>query len=172
MAGDADLVFVGGKVFTSARERPWARAFAVRGDRFAAVGTDAQAERWAGRRTRVVDLRDRVAVPGFIDAHAHMGDSAGEIGWTRLDGTRSLEETLDRLRRAAAKTPGGSWVIGVDWDEAKWPERRYPTREDLDRVSAVHPVVARRIDCHMGSLNSRALELAKDLRGVRGFETD
>ncbi len=89
MAGDADLVFVGGKVFTSGRERPWARAFAVRGDRFAAVGTDAQAERWAGRRTRVVDLRDRVAVPGFIDAHAHMGDSAGEIGWTRLDGTRS-----------------------------------------------------------------------------------
>lgn len=172
MAGDADLVFVGGKVFTSARERPWARAFAVRGDRFAAVGTDAQAERWAGRRTRVVDLRDRVAVPGFIDAHAHMGDSAGEIGWTRLDGTRSLEETLDRLRRAAAKTPSGSWIIGVDWDEAKWPERRYPTREDLDRVSAVRRVVARRIDCHMGSLNSRALELAKDLRGVRGFETD
>ncbi len=172
MAGDADVVFVDGKVFTASRERPWAKGLAVRGDRLLAVGSSAQAERWRGRRTRLVDLRGAVVVPGFVDAHAHIADSAGERGWTRLDGTRDLEDALARLRKAAASRPRGGWVVGIDWDEAKWPERRFLDRDDLDRVSTDHAVVARRIDCHVGSLNSTALERAADLVGVRGFDVD
>src|SRR5207247_10099980 len=45
-------------------------------------------------------------------------------------------------------------------------------RDDLDRASKNRAVVARRIDCHMGSLNSVALEAARDLVGLRGFEVD
>src|SRR5207244_3465947 len=172
MPGDADMVLVDGKIFTAARDRPWAKALAVRGDRLLAVGTSAQAERWRGRRTRIVDLRGAVVLPGFIDAHTHMADSAGERGWTRLDGTRDLEDAVARLRKKAALTPWGGWVVGIDWDEAKWPERRFLTREDLDRASTEHAVVARRIDCHIGSLNSQALERASDLVGTRGFEVD
>src|SRR5437867_9240359 len=172
MPGDADIVLVDGKVFTAARDRPWAKALAVRGDRLLAVGTSAQAERWRGRRTTLVDLRGGVVLPGFIDAHAHVADTAGERGWTRLDGTRDLEDAVVRLRKKAASTPPGGWIVGIDWDEAKWPERRFLTRDDLDRVSTEHAVVARRIDCHMGSLNSTALERAADLVGVRGFDVD
>src|SRR5438132_12012205 len=69
-------------------------------------------------------------------------------------------------------TPHCVWVVGIYWDEAKWPERRFLTREDLDRVSTDHAVVARRIDCHIGSLNSMALERAAGLAGMRGFEVD
>ncbi|TLZ43372.1 MAG: amidohydrolase [Methanobacteriota archaeon] len=172
MPRGADRVLVGGRIFTASRRRPWAKALAVRADRIVEVGTDTQVERWVDRGTLRFDLRGRVVVPGFIDAHAHLADTAGELGWTRLDATRSLEGALDRLRTAAGRMPSGEWVIGVDWDEAKWPERRYPTREDLDRVSTRHPVVARRIDCHMGSANSQALERARDLVGLRGFDVD
>lgn len=172
MAGDADLVVVGGSVFTAADGRPWARALAVRGDRILAVGTETQVSRWAGRRTRRLDVGGRLVVPGFIDAHAHLSDAAGELGWTDLAGTRSLEDALARLRSAASRASPGAWVVGTGWDEAKWPERRYPAREDLDRVSTDHPVVARRIDCHMASLNSLALETAGDLRATRGFDLD
>src|SRR5947199_10458208 len=104
--------------------------------------------------------------------HALMAARAGEIGWTRLSGTRSMEDALARLRKDAANTPAGEWVVGIDWDEAKWTDRRYPTRVDLDRVSTDHPVVARRIECHMGSVNSLALERARDLVGLRGFDVD
>jgi len=172
MPGDADIVLVDGKIFTASRDRAWAKALAVRGERLLAVGTSAQVERWRGRRTRLVDLRGAVVLPGFIDAHTHMADSAGERGWTRLDGTRDLEDAVARLRKKAALTPRDGWVVGIDWDEAKWPERRFLTREDLDRVSTEHAVVARRIDCHIGSLNSKALERASDLVGTRGFEVD
>src|SRR5437879_11576511 len=116
MAGDADMVLVDGKVFTAVPDRPWARALAVRGDRLIAVGTNTQVERCAGRATKHVDLRGRVVVPGFIDAHAHMADSAGERGWIRLAGTRTLEDAVARLRKAATSTPRGGWIVGIDWE--------------------------------------------------------
>ena len=172
MPGEADVVLVGGRIFTAGSERPWARGLAVRGERLVAIGTDARVEAWSGRRTRVVDLNGRIVVPGFVDAHAHMAESAGERGWIRLDGTRDLADAIERLRRAAAAAPRGDWVIGIDWDESKWPERRFLEREDLDRASTDHRVVARRVDCHMGSLNSRSLEAASNLAAERGFEVD
>ena len=172
MAGDADLILVGGRIFTSSKKHPWAQGFAVRGDRLVAVGTDARVERWSGRGTKTVDLRGRVVVPGFIDAHSHMVDAATEFGWAHLDGTASMGAAIERMRTLALRTPPGSWVVGVDWDEAKWPERRYFLRGDLDQVSTDHPVVAVRMDGHMGCANSTALELAADLVGMDGVEKD
>src|SRR6184192_321614 len=172
MPRGAELVLVGATVFTGSSRRRWAKALAIGNGRILAVGTEGQVSRAADRGTRRLDLHGRIVVPGFIDAHTHMADSAGELGWTRLDGTRSMTEAIARLRKAAARTARGAWVIGVDWDEAKWTERRYPMRDDLDRASKDRAVVARRIDCHMGSLNSVALEAARDLVGLPGFEVD
>src|SRR5207253_11382110 len=100
MAREADLAFVGGRIFTAARVRPWAQAMAIRDDRFVAVGTENQVERWAGRRRRGIDLHGRVVVPGSIDAHAHMGVSAGGMVWPRLCGARHTQEGLPRLGTA------------------------------------------------------------------------
>lgn len=172
MAGDADLALVGGNVFTADPTRPWAKALAVRGGRIVAVGTDAQAERWAGRRTRRIDLRGRVVVPGFIDAHAHLADAGGELAWTDLWGSRDLAAALARLRKAAGSARPGAWIVGKDWDEQAWPERRYLTRADLDAVAADRPVVALRRDRHMASLNSKALEAVRSFEGLRGLEVD
>ena len=109
-------------------------------------------------------------MPGFIDAHAHLSASAGELGWVDLAGAAGLEAALDRLRGGAAGS--GEWILGTGWDEAKWPERRPLSREDLDRVSRTRPVLARRIDGHLASVNTRALELGGDLTPIRGFGTD
>ncbi len=94
MEGDADLVLLGGKTFTSSKDKPWAKALAARGGRLVAVGTDAQVERWLGRRTRVLDLRGRVVVPGFIDAHTHIASASRRVGWTDLVRAKSLEDAL------------------------------------------------------------------------------
>src|SRR3989441_12328480 len=98
------------RLYTAARNRPWRNAIAVRGASLLAVGTSAHAERWRGRRTTLVDLRGPVVLPGFIDAHTHMADSAGEAGWTRLDGARKLEDAIVRLRNTAASAPSGGCV--------------------------------------------------------------
>src|SRR5213083_1073132 len=161
MPRGADLVLVGANVFTGSQRRRWAKALAIQDGRILAVGTEGQVSRAADRGTRRLDLHGRIVVPGFIDAHTHMADSAGELGWARLDGTGSMTEAMARLRKAVARAARGAWVIGVDWDEAKCPERRYPTREDLHRVSKHRADAARRLDCHTPPLNSVALAAAR-----------
>src|SRR6202007_868081 len=67
----ADRAFVNGRVWTANPAAPPAQAIRVRGDRIAAVGTDAEIRRLAGPGTTVVDLHGRFVAPGFDDAHLH-----------------------------------------------------------------------------------------------------
>ena len=73
-----DLVLLDGKVFTADSAHPWAQAVAVRGDRIVAVGTTREIARLAGPSTRRIALGGRTVVPGFDDAHAHVGVAAVE----------------------------------------------------------------------------------------------
>ncbi len=77
-AADApDLILAGGKVFTADPARPWAEAVAIAGARIVAVGSSAEVRPLAGRTTRVIELQKRVVVPGFNDAHMHLGGGLG-----------------------------------------------------------------------------------------------
>jgi len=73
----ADLVLTGGAVYTVDAARTWAQAVAIRGGRIAAVGTDAEMRPHVGPRTEVVNLRGRMVLPGFQDAHVHA--SGGDL---------------------------------------------------------------------------------------------
>src|SRR5713226_3725447 len=102
----ADLLLRGGKVFVQAGEL--STAIAIRGERVAALG--AEAENAAGPSTRVVDLRGRLVTPGMNDAHCHLG--AGGLSMLEVDlrGASSLPEIESRVRAAAAKAAAGEWI--------------------------------------------------------------
>jgi len=168
---DADLVLVDGDVHTMDPAEPTARAIAFGGGRLLAVGTDAGAENWAGKKTEVIDLGGKVLVPGFIDAHAHLMESAARVGNLDLSGCTSLLAAMDVVRAGVDRAVGGAWIVADDWDESRWPEARYILRKDLDSVSATVPIAAVRVDRHMATVNSAALDLLKVPAETRGFET-
>jgi hypothetical protein len=109
----ADLI-VEGKVFTSAAQRPWAEAVAVRGDRIAAVGSRDEVSAWRGEKTRVISAGKGVVVPGFNDAHCHF-----TVGYSfKLDvdltTATNLAEILALVKSYAAAHPddeGDRWRI-------------------------------------------------------------
>lgn len=156
----ADLVFKNGVIYTVNDAQPKAEAVAIAGNRFLAVGRNAEVEAFVGEHTRVVDLQGRTVVPGFIDSHYHfMGVGRREFH-LNLDGTRSLQEFLDRVKAEAARKQKGEWITGRGWIEEDWPSKRFPTRHDLDRVAPDNPVVLSRADGHAVVVNSLALKLA------------
>ncbi len=162
MAGtEADLLVVNATVHTMDAKRSRARALAVADGRILAVGTNQQAERFSGKSTKMIDLVGKVVLPGFIDAHTHAMDAGPRSSWVDLGTTASLAEALDRLRTAARSAPPGAWIVAENWNEAKWPERRYLTRTDLDAASPNHPILACRVDMHMGTANTVALRVAE-----------
>lgn len=134
-------------------------ALAVQGDRIAAVGISREIRTWIGPETEVVKLAGRTLLPGFIDAHMHLvSRGLQETGYVLdLSGTRSRDDALERVREAVRARGTDEWVLGRGWDESRWPDKRYLTREDLDRVAPETPVALSRVDGHMLVANSQAL---------------
>ncbi len=69
-----------------------------------------------------------------------------------------MDGLVSRLQERAARTPKGDWVAGRSYDDTLLAERRHPTRQDLDRASTEHPVVALHVSGHLAAVNSRGLE--------------
>ena len=160
-----------GTVHTMDPAKPLAKGIAFGGGRVLAVGTNAQAEAKAGTKTEIVELLGKVVVPGFIDAHAHLMESAARVSNLELGGASSLSAALGLLKAGVGGALPDEWVIADGWDESRWPEARYLTRNDLDTASTTLPIAAVRVDRHMAAVNSPALGILKIPAGTRGFET-
>ncbi|NIM20728.1 MAG: amidohydrolase family protein [Candidatus Latescibacteria bacterium] len=101
----------------------------------------------------IVDLKNRYLIPGFIDAHIHLRSLALKSLRCDLGDAGSADDVL-RLMSEWAGSHDDRFVVGVDWDESRWPERRYPTRDMLDSIERERPVFARRICGHIGVVNT------------------
>lgn len=174
----ADLVVLNGNVITSDDRKPRAEALAVRDGKFVAVGESAQIRELAGKNTRVMDMRGKTVTPGFIDAHCHplsiVCKQQLQVDCTPAR-VKTIDDIVDALAGRAGATPEGKWVQGFGYDDTKLAERRHPTRLELDRVSAEHPVYLHHVSVNLGVANSKALEaagVAKDCPDPAGGKFD
>lgn len=151
-----DLILTNGTIHTLDKPAV-ASTIAVAGDRIAAVAGD-EVLALAGPETQVIDLHGRCVVPGLIDAHLHLAWFGQTLGMVNLEGALSVDECVQRVRRAAAGPAG--WILGDGWDHYLWTPPDFPDRHALDRVAPDRPVVLRRKDGHSIWANSLALKLA------------
>lgn len=148
------------RIHTGDPRRPAAEALAIQGDRVVAVGSLDEARRAVGEHAAVLDLGGATVVPGLIDAHNHMLWTGLERRLVDLTGARSIADVLAAVSRWAAAHPDAPWVrSGEGWHVDDLAERRYPTRDELDRACPDRPVFLGR-GGHAGAVNSLALEIA------------
>ena len=155
-----DYVVVNGRVFTSDDSQPSAEAFAVKNDRFVAVGSTEHIKELASPRTEIIDAEGMFISPGFIDAHSHpSGAGVNELVQVNVD-RRSVVEIKEAIAERARNTPRGQWVRAFKYDDTKLEEGRPINRFDLDEAAPENPVEVRHRGGHTGVYNSMALGLA------------
>lgn len=155
-----DYVILNGRIFTSDSSQPSAEAFAVKNDRFIAVGSTDYINRLASRGTEIIDAEGMFIVPGFIDAHSHpSGAGVNELVQVNAD-RRSVVEIKEAIAERARNTPRGQWVRAFKYDDTKLDEGRPINRFDLDEAAPENPVEVRHRGGHTGVYNSMALGLA------------
>lgn len=165
-AETADIIFRNGKVYTANDKAPRADAVAIKGDKIIYVGGNGGTNRLMGSNTRVIDLKGAAVYPGFTDAHMHL-EGVGEREMTlNLEGTKSLDEFLSRVKARVDQARPNQWVTGRGWIETFWAPPVFPTRQDLDRIAPNNPVVLTRADGHASVANSMALRLANITRNT------
>jgi len=165
-AGQADRIFVGGRVWTGEPGQPLAEALAVRGTTVLAVGKSADVRRHSGKGTEVVDLRGRFVAPGFIDGHLHLLGGSLSLEELRLDDAETFPALTQRVRDWATANPDAHWVTGEGWTYAAFPDG-LPSRLQLDAIVPLRPAFLVSYDGHTGWANSMALRLASVTRETK-----
>lgn len=160
-------VYYGGDIVTMAGETPtYVDALVVRDGKIEFAGESAEAMSIAGKGHEMIDLKGKTLLPGFIDGHAHFANFAAQaIGAQILPppdaGAKDIATLIDILKEW--NTPENraltGWIFGSGFDDSVLEDKRFPTKEDLDKVTTDYPIMIIHISGHFASLNSKGLEL-------------
>jgi len=166
----ADIVFLDGNIVTMNKDLPQAQAVAIKGISIISVGTNKEVKPFIGDMTKVINLEQKLVIPGLIDAHVHPFGAGRAL--TILDlKTLNKEQILEKVARKVKETEKGEWIEGRGWDQGFWREQKFPSRYELDTVAPDNPVALTRIDGHSAWYNSMALSLSninKDTKEPEG----
>lgn len=157
-AETADLIIVGGTIYTLDPNTPRVEAVAVAGQWIVCAGTLGEVTRFRGSSTRTLDVTGMTVLPGFVDAHAHLKGLGSSLSQVDLVGTKSPKEARQRVLERMASARPGEWVEGRGWDQNDWEVEEFPAWSDLEGTDS-HPLFLRRIDGHAAWVNRRALEV-------------
>jgi predicted amidohydrolase YtcJ len=170
IAQPADLVLRNGKIVTMNAAQPVVQALAARGDRISALGSNADAAKWIGPHTQVVDLHGELAIPGFIEGHGHFtGVGEYRLGLD-LREARTWDQIVAQVARAAKQAKPGEWILGRGWHQEKWDHapnpnvEGFPLHASLDAVAPNNPVLLTHASGHAVFVNGKAMEAANITR--------
>ncbi len=162
----ADLVLVGGNIYTVDQSRPHAEAIAVNAGRIVAVGSDKAISAYITPETQVIDLKGKFAMPGFIEGHAHFMGLGESMMMLNLHKAKTWNEIVLQVENATRTTPPGEWIIGRGWHQSKWDHvpspnvDGYPTNFEMNLATPDHPVLLTHASGHMSFANEYAMRLA------------
>jgi predicted amidohydrolase YtcJ len=159
--------YLHGRIYTNDPKQPWAVAMAVRDEKILCIGTITQImlECGGAEGEDVVQLNDRFVMPGFNDAHVHVGGAARDKLNLALNGAASMTDLQKLVKEAVATHKPGEWILGSGWDQTRWPDQKFPGRLQLDEVAPQNPVYLEHVSGHIAVVNSLALkhaEITKD----------
>jgi predicted amidohydrolase YtcJ len=160
-------VYYGGDIITMVGDAPsYADALVVRDGKIEFVGDSDKAMEIAGIGHQMINLKGKTLLPGFIDGHAHFSNfSSQAIGAQILPppdaGAKDIPTLIEILKEW--NTPENraltGWIFGSGFDDSVLEEKRFPTKEDLDKVTTEYPIMIIHISGHFASLNSKGLEM-------------
>jgi predicted amidohydrolase YtcJ len=159
----ADTI-VTGVLYTMDTQQPQVEAVAITQGRFSYVGSREEAFRRRGPQTNVIELGERIAYPGFIDAHLHVAGIGAAMRAVNLNGAVDFDDIIERIADRAATLREGVTVTGHGWHQSKWQRAPvgstdgFPTHHVLSQAVPSHPVILEHANGHSVLLNQAAMD--------------
>jgi len=131
----ADTIYYNGHVITVWDAHPVAEAFAIRGDKFLAVGSNEEVMRTAGTATNKVDLHGHTVTPGLIESHVHPIVAALADRDEQFPAIHSVADVQAYIRKQVPRVPPERIIIVPKVFATRLVEHRLPTRYELDEAA-------------------------------------
>ena len=157
-----DLIFFGGHIVTMDDENPSIEAVAIHNGKISSIGTKDDIMKLRSWKTKVVNLRGKTLMPGFIEAHCHPIATAVLSQVVDISGFyyNSRSEILNKIQSAVKKASPDKWVLAFGWDPVLVSDLHKPTLAELDSISQDTPIFILTQMMHHAYVNSAVYKLA------------
>lgn len=156
-----ETLYFGGDILTMRGTSPeYVESLVVKDGKIVFTGSRADAQKAIGTTAKTVDLGGKTLLPGFIDTHGHFVYFGKNLIDANLFGCADIAELVDRMKKQAERTPKDAWIVGFGYQARVLKEGRPPTSEELDQISADHPVMVVDSSGHLGAANAAAFRAA------------
>jgi predicted amidohydrolase YtcJ len=156
----ADTVLIHARIYTVNSKEPWVQAIAVRAGKIIAVGSDKAIAAYQGPSTKVIDAKERLALPGFVEAHAHIIAGSAQLENVSLNDAKTIGDFQKAIKNHAAAHPDKKWIQGMGWYYSIFGKSGMPDKKFIDAVIPDRPVFLSAYDGHSSLANSKALQAA------------
>ncbi|PRY83422.1 amidohydrolase [Alkalibacterium olivapovliticus] len=150
--------FKNGKIYLN--ENEFAESMIIENNRISRIGDNDQLA-YEFNNGEIIDLNGRTVIPGLIDSHLHFLMTAEFLSLLPITGVSSMKELIERCRSYILNNQlsADDVLYSEGWNQTLFTDdKRMPERSDLDQASMTIPIVLVRVDRHVMSLNSAALQ--------------
>lgn len=147
-----NYIIKGRRIYTMNDEQPIADWVEIKDKKIVKVGTGA-----INSTLNILDFGDNVVLPGLIDSHVHAGQTAIMLSGVDMIDVTSVGEALELIDDFCSKTEE-ELVFAPNYVMSQIAEQRFPTRQELDKVSHGKKVAVHLITAHTSSINTAAYE--------------
>lgn len=158
----ADLILSNGFVYTVDAGKTAAEAVAVKDEKIIFVGSTADAEKYKGDATKVIDLKGRMLLPSFFEGHGHAQAGTELVYSCDLSGGKNLADYLNIIEDFMKANPEATAIKGSGWTDPLFGAAG-PNKKDLDticeKLNMNIPIALYDAGHHSLWVNSKALEL-------------
>ena len=153
-----DKLFINGEIYSMKKEGEKFQSLGVKDGKIVFLGTNDEAKNLSSKEH--IDLKGKMMIPGMADAHLHLYAYCQNLTFVDLSKVHNINEMISLMKEKVKNVKKGDWVKGVNFDQSKWKENRFPTLEEMNSISKDNPVIIKRCCLHAVVANSRALEMA------------
>jgi predicted amidohydrolase YtcJ len=152
-------LWYGGTIYTLKTEGEKVESVYVEDNKIIAVGTK---ENLLTKYTptNLIDLKNSVMFPGFVDSHLHVIGHGEKLVRLDLSQLTTSSEIVEALHKRVQTAGEDEWIIAVGWNENQLSDRKIFHCSELDVLAPNHPLIIHRICRHALLANSKALSLA------------
>lgn len=169
----ADTILENGTIYTIDANNNVAKAIAIKDGKIIYVGdSKSEAEAYKGSKTDVIDLKGKIVMPGFVDAHVHApGAKLTELFDIYLYEDLTKDDTLNTIKEFIDSHPNLTEYWGSGFSVGIANDPKGPKAEWLDAICKDKPIILTSNDGHNKWLNTKALQIngiTKDTRNPEG----
>ena len=152
-----DKLFINGEIYSMKKEGEKFQSLGIKDGKIIFLGTNDEAKNVSSKE--LIDLKGKMMIPGMADAHLHLYAYCQNLTFVDLSKVHNINEMISLMKEKIKNVKKGDWVKGVNFDQSKWKENRFPTLEEMNSISKDNPVIIKRCCLHAVVANSKALEI-------------